>query len=169
MTSTHTTQSIETLGTQGGKLLGGVGGIILRPCRKPGCSALVERGYCTKHASAPDENRPTSTARGYDEGHRTRKVLCHERDQWRCVDCNFEPDLVKTYRALGMGLPPTSRILEELRQRYLRHEQHLHADHVLPIDERPDLQRDLDNLQTRCNICHARKTRREHPNAIWKS
>jgi len=37
----------------------------------------------------------------------------------------------------------------------------LHADHQVPIRERPDLRLDLDNLRTRCDRCHLAKTKRE--------
>ena len=38
---------------------------------------------------------------------------------------------------------------------------HLHADHQIPIEQRPDLRLDLDNLRTRCNRCHNAKSMRE--------
>jgi 5-methylcytosine-specific restriction endonuclease McrA len=37
----------------------------------------------------------------------------------------------------------------------------LHADHQIPVVERPDLRLDLDNLRTRCDRCHRAKTVRE--------
>ena len=52
-------------------------------------------------------------------------------------------------------------VLAQLRARFHRGERHLHADHQIPIEERPDLRLDLDNLRTRCNLCHAAKTMRE--------
>jgi 5-methylcytosine-specific restriction endonuclease McrA len=69
-----------------------------------------------------------------------------------------------------MGEPPLKRILEELARRHSHHARHLHADHIIPIDERPDLRLDLDNLATRCNKCHSARTLREgkgHVNDKW--
>lgn len=36
----------------------------------------------------------------------------------------------------------------------------MHADHIIPAEQRPDLFYSLDNLATRCDVCHARKTRK---------
>src|SRR6202035_3298932 len=57
------------------------------------------------------------------------------------------------------GAPPTDLVLAELRHRHNRGERHLHADHQVPIERRPDLRLDLDNLRTRCDRCHQAKTR----------
>jgi 5-methylcytosine-specific restriction endonuclease McrA len=53
------------------------------------------------------------------------------------------------------------RVLDELRRRYTRGDRHLHADHILPIEEQPDLRLDLNNLATRCNTCHNARTMRQ--------
>lgn len=37
----------------------------------------------------------------------------------------------------------------------------LEIDHIQPVRDRPDLAYDLDNLQTLCGRCHAKKTRIE--------
>lgn len=55
----------------------------------------------------------------------------------------------------------SAMVLEELRRAFARGERHLHADHEIPIEQRPDLQYALANLKTRCNICHSEKTARE--------
>ena len=99
--------------------------------------------------------------RGYDVYHRRLRVLCFIRDGWRCVDCGWEPDIVRLCRENGLDLPPTWRILRELRDRFADGLTHLHADHQIPIAERPDLRLDLDNLRTRCDRCHRAKTMRE--------
>jgi 5-methylcytosine-specific restriction endonuclease McrA len=88
-------------------------------------------------------------------------VSCFQRDAWRCVDCGWEPDIVADCRRFELGDPPFYKVLDELRQRLNRGEQHLHADHQIPIAVRPDLRLALDNLQTLCDRCHNRKTRRE--------
>lgn len=64
-------------------------------------------------------------------------------------------------RETGAEQPPARVVLQLLRIAYARNEQHLHADHQMSIEERPDLRLDLDNLRTRCNRCHSEKTARE--------
>ena len=58
-------------------------------------------------------------------------------------------------------LPPADRMLEELWERFHRGERHLHADHIIPIEERPDLRLDLDNMRTLCSPCHGARTMRD--------
>ena len=58
-------------------------------------------------------------------------------------------------------LPPADRVLEELRQRFHSGETHLHADHIIPIEERPDLRLDLDNMRTLCSPCHGARTMKD--------
>lgn len=38
-----------------------------------------------------------------------------------------------------------------------------HADHIVPVSERPDLRYDVNNGACRCRSCHSRKTIRERP------
>src|ERR1035437_8419619 len=143
----------------------GGGRRILRPCTTPGWPELTPGGPCESHSSIrqreQDERRGTSADRGYDADHRRLQVLCFQRDGWRCVDCGWEPDIIADSRRYGLGDPPTERVLAELRDRHNRRERHLHADHQVPIEERPDLRLDLDNLRTRCDGCHGAKTMRE--------
>ena len=138
------------------------GGVIKRPCTTPGCPELTPGGPCELHRRARqrehDERRGSSRDRGYDADHRRLRVLCFQRDCWRCVDCGWEPDIVADFRRFDLGDPPTDRVLAELRDRHNRRERHLHADHQLPIEDRPDLRLDLDNLRTRCDGCHRAKT-----------
>jgi hypothetical protein len=76
---------------------------------------------------------------------------------------------VRDCRAYELGEPPTSVILDYLRQQWRRGEKHLHGDHDQPIQQRPDLRRDLDNYRTRCNECHNAKTMREQNGATYGS
>jgi 5-methylcytosine-specific restriction endonuclease McrA len=110
---------------------------------------------------AIDQARGSSVRRGYDARHRRLRILCFQRDAWRCVDCGWEPEIVRLLRELGLGLPPTKHVLDELRRAFARGERHLHADHQIPIEVRPNLRLDLDNLRTRCDRCHRAKTARE--------
>jgi hypothetical protein len=77
------------------------------------------------------------------------------------VDCGWEPTIVVDCRRFDLGEAPVEHVLAELRARFHRRARHLHCDHEIPIEERPDLRRDLDNLRTRCNLCHGAKTMRE--------
>jgi hypothetical protein len=142
-----------------------------RPCTYPGgCSALVDGGApglrCPAHPRPVQTEREkragkTTAQRGYDATHKRLKVLAHVRDRWRCVDCGWEPELVRTFREAGMGTPSTERVLEALRVAYAAKERHLHADHHFPIEDKPELANVLDNYRTRCNVCHNRKTASE--------
>jgi 5-methylcytosine-specific restriction protein A len=59
-----------------------------RPCCYPGCGALVDKGYCTKHKqsaiSDPDRQRFETSAQW---GRIRRAVL---NDEPLCVDCKAE-------------------------------------------------------------------------------
>src|SRR6266567_5534430 len=138
---------------------------ILRPCSTPGCPELTTGGPCQSHLRTRqlehDLRRGTSSERGYDADHRRMRIQCFRRDGWRCVDCAWEPDIIRLFREADLGDPPTEIVLAELRTRHNRGERHLHADHQVPIAERPDLRLDLDNLRTRCDACHRGKTLRE--------
>jgi len=138
---------------------------ILRPCSVPCCPELTPGGRCEFHRRQvqreQDMRRGTTAERGYDADHRRLRILCFQRDRWRCVDCGWEPVIVADFRRFELGDPPTDRILAELRDRHNRKERHLHADHQIPISERPDLRLDLANLRTRCDGCHNAKTMRE--------
>lgn len=72
------------------------------------------------------------------------------------------PELVKMYQRCNIGVPDTAKILAELRVRCANGDRHLHADHIIPIAEKPELRLDLDNLATRCDQCHKRRTMRQY-------
>ena len=133
------------------------------PCIEPGCPNLTDRGgRCPEHQKASNRFRGTKLQRGYDQFYKRLRVQCFERDHWRCIDCGWQPPSVCIYQRTGMPtLPPAERILAELRSLYVHGQRHLHADHEIPIAVRPELRLSLDNLRTRCNQCHMRKTRRE--------
>ena len=131
----------------------------LKPCSQPGgCSNLVESGKCPQHTKQADVRRGTSTQRGYDADHRAIRVLCFQRDHWRCCKCGWTTSLISECERLGIALPPTETILADLTASFRRNERHLHADHIVRIDRGPEHRLSLHNLQTLCNVCHAAKT-----------
>jgi len=103
-----------------------------RPCARPGCGNLVERGYCTVHRKAEDaadrRGRGTASQRGYDA--RWGKV--------RALHLGREP-LCRMCRAEGRVTPAQM------------------VDHILPLRQGGARLRE-DNLQSLCNSCHNRKT-----------
>lgn len=65
----------------------------LRPCRQPGCAALVAGGYCDEHRGAAvqvyDQQRGSSAVRGYGARHRW----------WRRVVLALHPVCTRCRRA----------------------------------------------------------------------
>src|ERR1017187_5898736 len=89
---------------------------ILRPCSIPGCPELTPGGPCEQHRRARqrehDERRGTSVERGYDADHRRLRSLCFQRDRWRCVNCGWEPEIIRVFREAGLGVPPAQEVLD---------------------------------------------------------
>lgn len=135
-----------------------------KACTTAGCPNLTDTGgkcsSCRRETSAA---RGTTDERGYGADFRRLRVPCFERDAWRCVDCGFEPDIVRMCREVGLPMPPAQRILEELRLRLRDRRTHLNADHVIPIDQAPELRLELSNLVTRCNRCNVSRMRKGNP------
>jgi hypothetical protein len=128
-----------------------------------GCGRQTQNGgRCTGCQKQAERQRPARSVREYDKNHSRLRIQCFERDGWKCVDCGWEPGVVKQCRDCGLDVPPTNVILEELRQQWHGNKRHLHGDHDFPIEQRPDLRLDLDNYRTRCNECHSAKTIREN-------
>ena len=138
-----------------------------RCCSDPMCGAVAAPGSsrCPAHARALqrsyDDRRGTTVERGYDSDHERLRVLCFVRDEWRCKVCGWEPDVVRDCRLAGVDAPPVEVVLDELRRAKLAGERHLHMDHIIRIEDRPELRLDLSNVQTLCSLCHARKTMAE--------
>jgi 5-methylcytosine-specific restriction protein A len=103
-----------------------------KPCRHPGCPALVEAGgYCPAHVRergrAYDERRGTSSERGYDE-------------RWRRYSRGF------------LAMHPICSTLE-------CNQPSAHTDHIKAVSGPDDpLFWDATNHQPLCHSCHSRKT-----------
>jgi 5-methylcytosine-specific restriction endonuclease McrA len=80
------------------------------------------------------EGRENSYRRGYcDRRHFAWRKAVLVRDNYTCVDCQ--------------------RICADKRQ--------AHADHIIPVKDRPDLRYVVSNGACRCAGCHTRKTMAE--------
>jgi 5-methylcytosine-specific restriction endonuclease McrA len=143
-----------------------------RGCSESGCRGAAAPGSarCETHTASirsasqrfHDDRRGSRIERGYDGAHERLRVQCFQRDDWRCCTCGWEPQVVMDFRIADLGTVPADAVLDELRRAKLAGERHLHADHVLPIADRPELRLDLGNMQTLCDWCHKRKTLKEN-------
>ena len=136
------------------------------PCTYPGCPNLSPPGTskCQAHAHGYNSARGSAPARGYDRHHNRLRLLVFARDQYVCRACQWMPDTMREWLEARESmpqlnpLPPQSRILAELLDRYHRGDRHLHADHILTIKDRPDLRLDLKNMRTLCSVCHDKRS-----------
>ncbi len=103
-----------------------------RPCRKSGCPALVESGYCDTHkglTATADRFRGTAAERGYDYDWRKTRTLALKRDKYLCQHC------------LAAGLLTLAN----------------EVDHITPLAKQ-GARLDVTNLQSLCSSCHRKKT-----------
>ena len=107
----------------------------LRPCRRPGCSALTREGYCPKHKPKPAARRESAEYHAWyslpiwTDDLRPTQLL---REPW-CREC------------AKRGIRTRATVV----------------DHITP--HRGDWAKFIDptNLQSLCKTCHDRKTARE--------
>lgn len=109
----------------------------LRPCRHPGCGALVTDGYC-------DEHRPREQGRRSEEAKSWRWM--YQTDGWT------------------KDLRPNQLLAEPFCRECARRGDRVRAtdvDHIL--DHKGDWAKftDRSNLESLCHSCHSRKTARE--------
>jgi len=144
-----------------------VRGGMKKQCTEQGCARLTEGGgKCPSCRTAADTARGTTAERGYARGWERVRLVCFIRDQWRCVDCKWEPDIVRMCREAGLPRPPADRILNELRLRFADGRTHLHADHLRTVEQAPELRLDLDNLRTRCNHCNVSRRNKGNTHGV---
>lgn len=106
----------------------------LRPCRWPGCPALVERGYCAQHRPPAELAAPRRSAaiRGY--GRRWREAARQFLREFPLCRCCEEH-----------GQPAAATVV----------------DHIVPHCGKAGLFWDRSNWQPLCKRCHDRKTASE--------
>jgi hypothetical protein len=131
-----------------------------RACATPSCRNPARKARCTECERKQQEARGTTTQRGYDADHQSLRIIAFQRDCWRCQDCGWRPQLIVDCESYGIDEPPLDVILAWLRDEYNRGNRHLQADHIVPIEVRPELRTSLDNYATLCNLCHNEKSRR---------
>jgi 5-methylcytosine-specific restriction protein A len=110
-----------------------------RPCRTPGCPALVDSGYCpdhVQHRNDNDRSRGSASSRGYDASWKRLRLVALKRDRYLCVSCLAAGRLVAA----------------------------VDVDHIRTVKAAPDLRLDVTNLQSLCKSCHRRKTANEQRN-----
>ena len=109
------------------------------PCSHPGCNALVHTRYCDAHQKAfrrrQDERRGNAAVRGYDATWRKLRLVQLQRHPLcQCEDCDEG----------RKRLTPANVV-----------------DHIVSIEERPDLRLDLSNLRSMSKACHDRRTAKD--------
>jgi 5-methylcytosine-specific restriction enzyme A len=117
----------------------------LRPCAQPGCPALVRMGRCEKHARLREQERGSSTERGYDGA-------------WRAYSERFRAEF-----PLCGDRPPEARETQDSVCRQAgRVEAAALVDHIVPIAGPGDARfYDRSNHQSLCQDCHNLKRQRE--------
>ena len=104
--------------------------VLLRPCLDQPCPNLVERGRCSDHQRVRNAERGTTTERGYGS-------------DWQDLRAAYlAAHGVCQIRTHCIGAPATE------------------VDHIVPIDERPDLRLECSNLQSACKSCNAAKAQK---------
>ena len=136
-----------------------------RPCRRCGETCPHHKsGLCLEcQAIVPqnrDRDRESSRDRGYDAKWEKLRKQALIRDHFTCLDCGWQPNLVEMALEAGAKIP-VAEVFEELRRRYRAKGTHLIVDHKIPIRRNKALRLKLENLQTLCSDCHAKKTAKE--------
>lgn len=115
----------------------------LRPCRHPGCCALVSGGYCAAH-KPKDAARRSESSRSWRWMYSTPEWT----DDLRPGQLLREPFC----RECAVRYPPG-----DPRRRTRAAE----VDHIIPHNGDWAVFTDRENLQSLCHSCHSRKTMAE--------
>ena|SRR5690625_2217462 len=109
-----------------------------RPCARPGCPELVDRGYCERcerrRRQTQDRGRLSAARRGYDRRHR----------RWRKMILARDPVCVDPY---GVHAERGELVAATV------------ADHIVPLARGGGWE--MSNGQGLCAGCHNRKTVKE--------
>lgn len=105
-----------------------------RPCKRTGCAALVDSGFCDEHKGydhkADRLYRGSAASRGYDRQWQKVRLEALKRDYYICQDC--------------------------IRLARVTPAEDVH--HVLKVSLHPLLRLVLSNLISLCKPCHAVRT-----------
>lgn len=106
----------------------------LRPCRHPGCTALVSSGYCEAHKPKDRDRRSAEAA------------------SWHWM--YLTPEWIDDLRPTQLLQEPFCRECAKLGRRTRATE----VDHIQPHRGDWTVFTDRSNLQSLCHSCHSRKT-----------
>jgi 5-methylcytosine-specific restriction endonuclease McrA len=104
------------------------------------------------------ERGGTTKQRGYAGDWPRLRLQAFVRDEWRCRQCGWEPNVVRECRLAGVDAPPADVIQRELAANLARGEPYLIGDHIKPSRGDSAKHHDLDNVQTLCDRCHGHKS-----------
>jgi len=128
----------------------------LRPCREPGCPALVSGGSrCEAHARRYDQRRGSAASRGYDA-----RWAAHRAGYF---DKLIALDILPACGARLPGAPLTTDSQCQADGRLIT--DRLERDHIKPHRGDAACFWDPLNLQLLCRSCHSAKTMREQQRA----
>ena len=114
----------------------------LRQCPAAGCRTLTRGRRCERHAKERSpENRPSSSARGYDKRWSNKKS---------------KDDLGTGVRDLYVQAHPVCEDCEKRGETKAVEEVH----HIKKVADQPDHLLDETNLMSLCKSCHSRRTAR---------
>lgn len=77
----------------------------LRVCTEPGCPTLVKTGRCETHRREREQQRGSSTARGYGYSHRLERLTWKPKVEAGNVDCRRCGARIKPSDAWDLGHP----------------------------------------------------------------
>ena len=123
-----------------------------KPCRSPGCGALVRGGggYCPAHkrvspGSFSDRSRGSRHERGYGTQWDKIRPRIIKRDGNLCRECRRQG------RFTAVGDKPFSAFVDHITPKFLARQKGWTAEQI-DADE---------NLETLCRTCHRQKTDKE--------